>query len=65
MALGGDLGTVLKKMFRIRGETNRINVAERPKEDGLSAVSWGRLKCCCVTTLGECKHPTSVARDRS
>ena len=26
---GGDLDTVLKKMFRVRGETRRINEAEK------------------------------------
>jgi hypothetical protein len=29
MGRGGDLDTVLKKMFRIRGETRRINEAEK------------------------------------
>jgi hypothetical protein len=29
MALGGDLDTVLKKMYRLRGETKRTNEAEK------------------------------------
>src|SRR5262245_6142862 len=39
MARGGDLDTVLKKMFRIRGETRRINEAEK-----LGHADYVRLK---------------------
>ena len=38
-ARGGDLDTVLKKMFRIRGETRRINEAEK-----LAHAEYQRLK---------------------
>jgi hypothetical protein len=38
MARGGDLDTVLKKMFRTRGETRRINEAEK-----LGHVDYQRL----------------------
>jgi hypothetical protein len=39
MGRGGDLDTVLKKMFRIRGETRRINEAEK-----LGQADYHRLK---------------------
>jgi hypothetical protein len=39
MACGGDLDTVLKKMFRIRGETRCINEAEK-----LGHAEYQRLK---------------------
>lgn len=63
MARGGDLNTVLKKMFRVRGETRRINEAEKlGRADYLRLGLAGefqkaiRIVCYCLKIRNQYSH---------
>ena len=65
MGRGGDLNSTLKAMFRVRGETNRIDIA-----DGLARASFERVGLASefgrmVEQLRNCLQSETGTRTRS